>query len=148
MPVRGQIFTLDAVLALVLLSVALYSVSSANFQASNVISQDLTLRRWENQWNYAVQKLLLGNGDWACKISGLRVPGCILNRTYTPQKSSFFTMNLDCYLEGDPNIANLMGCNDPPNNPLMEYDRSFKACIGDLSSCTVKTLRLILWKGR
>ena len=145
---RGQIFTLDAVLALALLSVALYAVSYTTFQSSNIISQDLTLRRWDNQWNYAVQKLLLGNGEWACKISGVRVPGCVLSKNYSSKKDEFFTMDLNCYIEGDAEIANLMGCTDPPTNPLLELSRNFEACVGSPSNCTVKTLRLTLWKGQ
>ena len=144
---RGQIFTLDAVVALWFFFTAMFLLSSASHGIVETISEDLLYRRWEVTANHAVSTLLLGDGDWACKVSGVRVPGCVLTTT-PPNHNAFFINDVNCYLEGDIQVANLMGCNTPPSNPLISYTLAFPACVGTSpTSCTVKTLRLTIWKG-
>ncbi len=145
---RGQLFTLDAVVALWLLFTSMFLLGAAGHGVLDAVSEDLLYRRWEVTVNHAVSTLLLGDGAWACKVNGIRVPGCVLT-TAPPSHDSFFLNDVNCYLEGDSTVANILGCTDAPSNALISYTVSFPVCVGTSpSSCTVKTLRLTIWKGR
>lgn len=145
---KGQIFSLDAVVGLWLLFTSMLLVGVVGHGVIEVISEDLLYRRWEITANHAINTLLLSDGPWACKVDGIRVPGCVLT-TAPPSHNAFFINDVNCYLEGDSAVANIMGCTSPPSNALVTYTLSFPACIGTSpSSCSVKTLRLTIWKGR
>ena len=148
MSLRGQIFSLDAVVGLWLLFTSMLLLGTAGHGIVETISEDLLYRRLETTANHAINTLLLSDGPWACKVSNIRVPGCVLT-TAPPSHNAFFINDVNCYLEGDSAVANIMGCTNPPSNALLTYTLSFPACIGTSpSSCAVKTLRLTIWKGR
>ncbi len=147
---KGQIFTLDAVLGSLFLLAAIYFVSLVLYYTTTLSSEEMLYRRLEVTARKAVDTLLLGEGAWACYVERFRVPGCVVEGTYPSQKELFFVNDVVCELSGSASLAKLMGCTaTPPPDAKVTYTVEFNVCATTSSpdACVQKTLRLTIWSG-
>ncbi len=148
---RGQVFGLDAVLAVLIVTAGMTIFTNAFHELLETLSHDLLYRRIEITVDHAITTLLLANGPWRCQVGDISVPGCIVEGSYSNEHNLFFLNDVNCKLEGSSSLARLLGCEEnPPANPNWIVVRDFNACITDSTpdKCIPKTLRLIVWVGR
>ena len=148
---RGQIFGLDAVIAVLVVAVGLNIFANVFHGVLETVSHDLLYRRIELTVDHAITTLLLADGPWRCKVNNVSVPGCVVEGTYPDEHNVFFLNDVNCELEGSSSLAHLLGCEaTPPSNLDWIVVRDFNACITDSTpdKCVPKTLRLIVWVGQ
>lgn len=146
---RSQMLTLDAAIAALFMVVAAHAASLALFKATEIISHDILYRRIEALAQHALDVLLFGNGDWACGVGNVRIPGCV--RTGIGNYHNYFfptNYDIQCYVD-DSDIANVMGCHALPSNPSISYSIKFTVCVtssSNPSECQLRAVTLTVWK--
>ncbi len=144
---KGQIFTMDVLVALLLFIAASHFALTAAYGVTSAVSEDLLYRRIELAAYHTIFKLAVDDGVWACKIGDFRIPGCIKS-FFSANKKDFMPETLNCAIEGSI-IANNIGCSTScPIDADILFKKDFSLCItnNDPRNCNKTNLTLCIWR--